>query len=302
MNSKLFKALTLSAILTASCTLFGSPKSAQQFFDYASEGDYEAMLDQVKNEALSKEDVLVQRDADGNTVFIAATQAFPIADKKYGKNKYGKSIAEEYLSKIIARLLPKIDPRSKETQEMLNTQNEDGMTALAYAGQAGLLKIATLLHGLGVGALMKDGSKTSDHVTNKKALVIIRGWEKKDADWANSIQGGFEQLAEDFRDAFSGENDGPSLTEKIKEAAGKLTGSGDKEGEASGESLLDKAKAAAGKLTGGGEKESDDTSLTDKLKDAASKLTSDDKDKSLTDKVKDAAGALTSSESKTNEG
>lgn len=213
MYSKNCTSLTLGILLlSTSFTLIGSEQEAQFFFESAKNGLYKNMIDQAKKGLITTDDLLNSKDANGNTLLLAAIQGYPLAVKKYGEED-----AAGNLNKIVNLLLPKLS-KEQVSADMINTQNNDGMTVLALLAKVGVNKanIYGALRSKGALAISADKKKASDSATskNKKQIIdMLRSWEtyeEANVDWSPMGQafGSFGEKFEDFgtkvKEAFTG--------------------------------------------------------------------------------------------------
>ncbi|MGE0009848.1 MAG: hypothetical protein AB7F19_04840 [Candidatus Babeliales bacterium] len=209
MNSKFLTYLGASMMLLSSFGAFGSPDEATKFFAFAEKGDYVNLLNQAKSLLISTEDLYVARDANGNTLITAAIKGFPQAVALYGEAQ-----ATQYITDIINRLLTKL-PKEDAATELLNLPNNAGMTALFYAAQNELLKIATVLHGKGALTIV-GGKKATDFASSKKASVILEGWQKYEAENVTTVSAGFRDFGDTMKEGFSEPDPGDSLARKLE--------------------------------------------------------------------------------------
>lgn len=199
MNQLFLKAFALG-MLIASSAAFAGPNGAQRFFDFANDGKYIDIINLVKTGQIVSDDLYIQRDAHGNTLISAAIQGYPLAIANFGDAK-----AEEYLGTILIKTLLPMLPNTGAVKELLNLENAQKMTALLYAGQNGLLKLATQLHSKGADPILADGSKKmSDFTPNLKNTTIARSWEKYQMDNVEMAGDKFREAGDDIKEAFTG--------------------------------------------------------------------------------------------------
>src|SRR5437762_2728514 len=84
--------------------------------------------------------------------------------------------------------------------DMLNLQNNDGMTALFYAVKNDLLRTSVGLHGIGALSIV-GGKKASDYAASKKVTVVLEGWQKYEVENVNKdIKDKFADFGADLKD------------------------------------------------------------------------------------------------------